>query len=153
MRVLFPVADIICVTLSYLRCGRVAAMCLLVFSGVAMAQGDDTTLTNGEPNGRMWNKLDDSARVVYVAGIRGGVNLLGGYLNTSDKDIEVFYGRYTNLEMATEVTKLYSDPANANITVSLIYLAGVFVFKGAPPDETQRLLALFRQKAEAVVKK
>lgn len=110
------------------------------------AFGQDTSLyySNGLVNGRLWNTLSQSEKLTFVAGISEGVNLLAGFVHMKGSDLKDLNARATPDEMREMMNKLFSDPANANIPIGLMYCVAKAEASGENQDFIDRMLVSFR---------
>src|SRR5581483_6731046 len=96
-----------------------AGLLLIVSSGVVGAARDvdaanDYLTTQGLANGRMWRAWPAMDRVFYVGGISEG-KLLGHLQSGEDGPaMDAYFPKHkvSNQELAEEINKIYSEPAN-----------------------------------------
>ena len=106
-------------------------------------------------NGRGWKAATADKKLYYVVGINDGVRWSMAVADSSDSkcseksaeelDKSFWVSGFTYADYVKELNKLYEDPANIRLPISVMYGIASNVFKRMPPDETGRRLANMRK--------
>jgi hypothetical protein len=115
--------------------------------------------TVGAPDGHLWLKWDKLNQVLYLRGLTEGAGLgimwaiacaqggLRGDVRATEafKLVPTINTPESLADLADEITKLYHDPANANIPVSSMLNPAERDIRGNPPDDIDLALRNLRQ--------
>jgi hypothetical protein len=120
-------------------------------TGVVGQGIDPDALTDGWPNGRLWNTLDLQSKVWFLYGIESGVGLAGSATHEDPRALLSEFGvkGFRFSDVAAEVDAFYRQRANIRVPVAFAYHYVVKKMKGASPDELNTFAAQLRKAAQA----
>jgi hypothetical protein len=125
----------------------VAVALVILVCVPAIGQNEDEDLSYGRPNGRLYLKRNNQARIDLLYGIELGISLLVDEKAIPEETMDRYTVRGFRFgDLKDQVDKLYEDKANIRIPISYAYVYAIRRARGDPPHEIEDFLAQLRKR-------